>query len=213
MDGIDCRIGTPGQVGYWTTKHAFDIVVALTLAAAFLPLMICVGLLIGLTSPGPVITRQTRCGQGGRPFKIYKFRTMEANAEGVLLDDERLCTNFATAWKLPNDPRITPVGAVLRRTSIDELPQLINVLRGEMSIVGPRPVQPTELAKFGQWATTVTSVRPGITGLWQTSGRSLLSYDQRVALEVRYVQCHGFWFDIGLILRTIPVVASGRGAM
>jgi lipopolysaccharide/colanic/teichoic acid biosynthesis glycosyltransferase len=139
---------------------------------------------------------------------------MISNAERVLKEDAGLAQEFGSQWKLKNDPRVTWVGRWLRKTSIDELPQLINVLRGEMSIVGPRPVQPAELEeRFGAWADVVTRVKPGITGLWQVSGRSHLRYDRRVALDLEYVGRCSFWYDLSLLIRTVPAVLTGRGAV
>jgi exopolysaccharide biosynthesis polyprenyl glycosylphosphotransferase len=206
--------GFPRRRGYSTAKRVFDIVVALALLLASLPTLLIVAVLIKLTSPGPVLFRQVRSGQGGKPFYCLKFRTMVVNAEQVLIENAALAQEFGADWKLKHDPRITWVGRWLRKTSIDELPQFINVLRGEMSIVGPRPVQPVELEeRFGAWADVVTRVKPGITGLWQVSGRSELRYDRRVALDLEYVGRCSFWFDLSLLIRTVPAVLTGRGAV
>ncbi|HEY7031516.1 MAG TPA: sugar transferase [Thermomicrobiales bacterium] len=195
-------------------KRAFDVAVALFLLLFGLPLWAVIALGIALTSPGPVFFRQQRCGRGRRVFTCYKFRTMVVDAERRLREDATLAAAHAGQWKLHDDPRVTAVGRLLRKTSLDELPQLWNVLRGEMSLVGPRPVQPRELTDvYGALAETVTSVRPGLTGLWQVSGRSALSYDQRVALDLAYVRRRGFWYDLWLILKTVPAVLWGKGAV
>ncbi|MEA2582567.1 MAG: hypothetical protein QOF33_652 [Thermomicrobiales bacterium] len=195
-------------------KRGFDVVVAGFLLCLFLPLWVLIPLAIGMTSPGPILFRQQRCGRQGRTFTCYKFRTMVLDAERRLREDARLSATHAGQWKLHDDPRVTTVGRWLRTTSLDELPQLWNVLRGQMSLVGPRPVQPQELASvYGALAETVTSVKPGVTGLWQVSGRSLLSYEERITLDVTYVYRRGFWYDLRLILRTIPAVLGGKGAV
>jgi lipopolysaccharide/colanic/teichoic acid biosynthesis glycosyltransferase len=201
------------RAGYLTAKRTFDLVVASVALIALLPLILAVAVLIRLTSPGPAIFRQTRCGKDGRLFTCYKFRTMVQDAERILDEDGELRAEFVNAWKLERDPRVTRLGVFLRKSSIDELPQLLNVLRGEMSIVGPRPVQPDELARFGRWAPTVTRVKPGLTGLWQVSGRSEVCYEERVEIEVDYVRHCGFWYDLVLVLRTIPTVILTRGAV
>jgi lipopolysaccharide/colanic/teichoic acid biosynthesis glycosyltransferase len=190
-----------------------DVAFASALLVVTLPMSLVVALLIRATSRGPIIFSQTRIGQHGVPFTCYKFRTMVKNAEELLKDPE-LAQRFEVAWKLENDTRITPIGRWLRKTSLDELPQLLNVLRGEMSVVGPRPVQPRELdQRFGPWADIVTSVKPGLTSLWIVSGRSLLSYEDRVRLEVEYVWRRGLWFDAQLVLRTVSAVLRQRGAL
>jgi exopolysaccharide production protein ExoY len=194
-------------------KRVFDITFALVLLVTLLPLLAVVAVLVWATSPGPVIFRQVRAGQHGKPFVLCKFRTMRADAERLLAQDAQLQARFAQQWKLAADPRITPVGRWLRKTSIDELPQLLNVLRGEMSIVGPRPVQPAELAEqYGAYADAVFRARPGLTGLWQVAGRSSVSYEERIALDLEYVQRRSGWFDFVLLLRTVPAVLLMRDA-
>jgi exopolysaccharide production protein ExoY len=195
-------------------KRGFDVSVATFLLILGLPLWLLISLAIVMSSPGPVLFRQTRCGRGGLVFTCFKFRTMIVDAERRLREDASLAAAHAGQWKLTNDPRVTAIGRFLRKSSLDELPQLLNVLRGEMSLVGPRPVQPKELTEvYGAVAETVTSVRPGLTGLWQVSGRSMLSYDDRIALDLAYVRHRGFWYDLWLIVRTIPAVLWGKGAV
>jgi lipopolysaccharide/colanic/teichoic acid biosynthesis glycosyltransferase len=199
---------------YETAKRAFDIIFALVLLICALPVFVIAALLVRVTSPGPVIFRQRRCGQGGETFVCYKFRTMVDGSEQLLLQDKNRLQEFARSWKLSDDPRVTPIGRCLRKTSIDELPQLINVLRGDMSIVGPRTVQPLELVeKFGEHAACLVSVKPGLTGLWQVSGRARRTYDERIALELDYIRRRSFWFDLVLVVQTIPAVLSMKGAM
>jgi lipopolysaccharide/colanic/teichoic acid biosynthesis glycosyltransferase len=202
-----------GHAAYQIAKRVFDIVVATVLILALAPLLIAVTMLVHFTSPGPVLFKQTRIGQSRRTFTCLKFRSMITNAEIVLLADDHMRTQFLQQWKLVNDPRVTPLGRVLRKTSLDELPQLWNVVRGDMSLVGPRPVLPTELQDcYGEHAAIVTSVRPGLTGLWQVSGRSSLSYQERVRLDVEYVRRRHFWFDALIVLRTLPAVFGSKHA-
>jgi exopolysaccharide production protein ExoY len=165
-------------------------------------------------TPGPNLFRQSRVGRHGRLFTCLKFRTMIVNAERVLHHDRSLRDAFAANWKLHRDPRVTPFGRLLRKTSLDEVPQLLNILRGEMSLVGPRPVQQTELSEcYGKHAQDVVAVKPGLTGLWQVSGRSTLTYEQRVALDLEYVARRNFWFDLKIVLKTVPAILFRRGAV
>lgn len=203
-----------GRQAYAVAKLIFDLAVASVVLIVLLPLWLAIAATIVATSPGPVFFRQQRCGRGGRSFTCFKFRTMVSDAEAILHGDASLREAFAKNWKLTADPRVTRVGRWLRKTSLDEIPQLLNVLRGEMSLVGPRPVQPDELRdRYGHVGTHVLSVRPGLTGLWQVSGRSNVTYEERVALDVEYVRQRGFWFDLAIILRTIPAIIFLRGAV
>jgi exopolysaccharide production protein ExoY len=177
------------------------------------PICIMVALLIVATSPGPVIFRQRRVGRDGRLFTCLKFRTMVQDAERVLTADSKLHARFRGQWKLVGDPRVTPVGRRLRKLSVDELPQLVNVIKGDMSLVGPRPVQEQEFyEQYGIDGPRVFSVKPGITGLWQISGRSVVSYERRIALDLEYLERRGFWFDLWILLHTVPNVLLGRDA-
>jgi undecaprenyl-phosphate galactose phosphotransferase len=195
-------------------KRAFDISAASVLLILGLPLFGLIALLIATTSSGPVFFRQNRCGFRGRAFVCLKFRTMVRDAERRLREDAALAASHAGQWKIQNDPRITAVGRWLRKTSLDELPQLWNILRGEMSFVGPRPVQLAEMEEvYGPAAKEVTSVKPGLTGLWQVSGRSSLSYDERVALDLAYVDRRSLWLDLKILVKTVPAVLFGRGAV
>ena len=196
-------------------KRALDLVVAVLALVVLMPVLVAVALAVKLTSRGPLLFRQERVGRGGQTFRCFKFRTMVADAERVLLEDASLRAEYAVSWKLERDPRITRVGAFLRKTSLDELPQLINVIAGDMSIVGPRPIQVAELREhYGvAEAAAFCSVKPGLTGLWQVSGRSSLTYDERVALELAYVESQGFWMDLAIVFRTVPAIVLRRGAV
>jgi exopolysaccharide production protein ExoY len=199
---------------YGVAKRAMDLVVAGLLLVVTLPILFAAMLAIRLTSPGPVVFAQWRLGKGRVPFLCYKLRTMVDGAERLLRSDHELQEEFYEIWKLPGDPRVTAVGRFLRRTSIDELPQLINVLRGEMSMVGPRPVQLSEAHYlYGARTAVVLSHKPGLTGMWQVSGRSSTSYHERAELDLRYVASQSLWLDVILLLRTIPAVLAGRDAV
>jgi len=167
------------------------------------PVFLVIAMLIKLSSRGPVIFAQRRAGLGGRPFTMYKLRTMHAGAE----PSER-----ELGVKDPDDPRVTPVGRFLRRSSIDELPQLFNVLRGDMSLVGPRPPLPEEVERYDRWQRRRLSMRPGLTGLWQVSGRSELGFDECLRLDLLYIDNWSPWLDLKILVRTVPAVLSGRGA-
>jgi lipopolysaccharide/colanic/teichoic acid biosynthesis glycosyltransferase len=205
--------GPEARRAYSVAKRSFDLALASILLVLVLPLWIAIVLAIVTTSPGPALFRQRRCGRRGKPFTCYKFRTMAVGAEAILRTDPSLREEFVGNWKLGDDPRVTRVGRWLRKSSLDEVPQLLNILKGEMSFVGPRPVQPNELGEcYGAAAAAVFDVLPGLTGLWQVSGRSNLSYAQRVALDLEYVRRRGFWFDCQIVLRTVPAILMARGA-
>ena len=180
------------------------------------PLLGLIALLIKLDSPGPVLYTHTRIGFGGKPFKVWKFRTMIKDADRVLREYLEKHPELRAEWerdhKLRHDPRITRVGKWLRKTSLDELPQLWNVLRGEMSLVGPRPIVKEEVKKYGEKFSLYTKVKPGMTGLWQVSGRNDTSYEDRVNLDAYYVQNWSVWLDIYILARTVKVVVVGKGA-
>jgi len=179
---------------------------------ALAPVMLVVAILVKLGSSGPVFYRRRVMGLNGRQFDALKFRTMHINGDAILAANPEIMDELATKHKLKGDPRITRVGWVLRKYSLDELPQLFNVIRGEMSLVGPRMISPPELKQYGQWATNLLTVRPGITGLWQVSGRSDVTYEERVRLDMFYIRNYSIWLDFELIFKTIPVVLSGKGA-
>ena len=193
-------------------KRALDITVALTLLVLLAPLLAVIALAIRLESAGPVIFRQTRCGKGGRPFRYYKFRSMVADAEARRGELEALNEADGPIFKIKADPRITRVGRVLRRSSLDELPQLWNVLRGEMSLVGPRPPLPAETLRYAPWQVQRLRAPGGMTGLWQVSGRSELSFDDMVRLDIAYIERWSLWLDLRVLLRTLLAVLTMHGA-
>ena len=193
-------------------KRTLDIVVATAgIAVLFIPYLI-VGFIIRRDSPGPAIYRRRVIGLGGKEFDAFKLRTMRTDAEAYLRRHPELWREWKESGKLKDDPRITRVGRILRRYSLDELPQLVNVLRGEMSLVGPRMITPEELRHFGPWRYNLLTVRPGMTGLWQVSGRSDLPYEERVRLDMYYIRNYSLWLDLRILLATIKVVLRGRGA-
>ncbi|MGH2586131.1 MAG: sugar transferase [Dehalococcoidia bacterium] len=197
---------------YEAAKRTFDVLVSVIALIMTAPIWIVVSLLLW-TSPGPIIFRQTRCGKDGRPFTCYKFRTMVEDAHERRAEFLHLNQASGPVFKAWDDPRVTSIGRWLRRTSIDELPQLINVLRGEMSIVGPRPPLPEEVDEYSQWQLQRLAVKPGLTCLWQISGRSLIGFEEWVALDLAYISRRSFWYDVTIVLRTVPAVLSGVGAV
>jgi lipopolysaccharide/colanic/teichoic acid biosynthesis glycosyltransferase len=219
----DLRDNTRGQrVSDWI-KRALDVVTSVTLLLALAPLLLAVAAAVRLTSPGPILFRQLRFGQMGKPFRMLKFRTMYVDA------DQKRHYDFVTRFikesgqiqapangqlfKLTNDPRVTPIGRILRKTSLDELPQLWNVVIGEMSLVGPRPPLPYELEHYAPWhRRRVLEAKPGITGLWQVTGRSRTTFDEMVRLDLRYARTRSLWTDLRILLRTPGAVVSGKGA-
>ena len=186
------------------------------------PVMLCVAAFVKLTSPGPVFFRQQRVGAAGQTFTMFKFRTMQVNCdqrihqqyvEGFIQSAPAVTSGKEAIFKLVNDPRLTPVGDFLRRSSIDELPQLFNVLRGEMSLVGPRPPLPYEVARYKRWhRRRVLEAKPGMTGLWQVTGRSRTTFDDMVRLDLRYAAKCSVWTDVKILLATPKAVLSGKGA-
>jgi exopolysaccharide production protein ExoY len=196
-------------------KRRFDITAACIGLVLLIPLFLLIALAVKLADRGPIFYRHRRIGRNGVPFSCLKFRTMVPNAEAVL--QSHLATNRLAAgeWKasrkLKDDPRITPLGLVLRKTSLDELPQLFNILTGDMSVVGPRPIVSAEVVKYGDAIDHYLRARPGLTGLWQISGRNDVDYGRRVALDRRYVEEWSFGRDLLIILKTSVVVLSSRG--
>jgi exopolysaccharide biosynthesis polyprenyl glycosylphosphotransferase len=192
-------------------KRVTDIVVAAALLIPLLPVMLAVALIIRLTSSGPAIFRQERCGLNGRRFTFYKFRSMCENAEAMRASLEHL-SERRLAFKLPNDPRLTPVGRWLRRFSIDELPQLWNVLKGDMSLVGPRPPLATEVEQYVPWQRRRLRMRPGLTCLWAVSGRDAVDFETWMRLDMEYIDNWSLALDWKILLLTVPQVLSGKGA-
>jgi exopolysaccharide biosynthesis polyprenyl glycosylphosphotransferase len=193
-------------------KRLFDIVSSAVALWMLLPLLGAVAALIKLTSRGPVFFKQQRVGLHGKPFHMLKFRSMVVNAEELKAKLEKQNEQTGPVFKMKNDPRITRIGRFIRKYSIDELPQLINVLRGDMSVVGPRPPVPQEVMKYEAWQRRRLSVRPGLTCIWQVSGRNQISFEQWMYLDMQYIDHWSLSGDINLILQTIPVVLTGRGA-
>ena len=195
-------------------KRMFDIVFALSVLTIFSPMYLILMILVALNSQGPIFYIQKRIGKNHQPFNCIKFRTMVNNADKVLetimQDSDQVRQEFQESFKLKHDPRITKVGRFLRLTSLDELPQFWNVLKGEMSVVGPRPLVPEELSKYGRKINTVLQIKPGITGLWQVSGRNDIPYPKRVQIDVYYAKSHSWLLDLWIIYKTIGVVLFPR---
>lgn len=197
-------------------KRMTDIVVSLSAGLFLLPVLIPIAIVTRLSDGGPILFSQNRVGRDGKEFKLYKFRSMVPDAaerlDYLLKTDAAARAEWKATQKLENDPRITPFGNFLRKSSLDELPQILNILQGRMSVVGPRPITKSETEKYGEYFGHYCSVRPGLTGLWQVSGRSDTSYETRVALDVEYVKAHSFFLDIKILLMTIPAVLRRAGA-
>ncbi len=204
------------QKGALQVKRIFDLVLASLLILVLSPVLLLIALAVKLTSPGPILYTQYRLGKNGKCFRVLKFRSMYTNAteklEQLLKHDPEACQEYETFKKLRNDPRVTPLGRILRRYSLDELPQLFNVLRGELSLVGPRAYMPEEINDMEGLERQILRVLPGITGLWQVSGRNQLTFKTRLLMDVYYVKNWSIWLDIYLLARTVPVVLTGRGA-
>ncbi len=204
-------------------KRAFDLLVAFAMLVVVSPVMLVIALVIKKSSPGPVLFAQERLGKDGRPFKFYKFRSMEHNSDDAIHrqfvamfigGDDDGCTDTNAGdqvFKMKIDPRVTRIGSLLRRTSLDELPQLFNILKGEMSLVGPRPPIAYEIENYMPWHMERLKAVPGLTGLWQVSGRSRVSFEEMVRLDIRYINTWSPWQDFKILLKTIPVVFQGTG--
>lgn len=193
-------------------KAAMDYTLTLLSLFFLTPVLWMIAILIKLDSPGPIFYRRRVVGVGGREFDAFKFRTMRVDGDQILAQRPDLQAELAQNHKLKDDPRITRVGQVLRRLSLDEVPQLLNILLGQMSFVGPRMISPPELANYGHWEMNLLTVRPGLTGLWQVSGRSDLSYEERVRLDMSYIRNYSIWLDFYILWRTPFAVLKGRGA-
>jgi lipopolysaccharide/colanic/teichoic acid biosynthesis glycosyltransferase len=193
-------------------KFILDYSIAIALLPFILPVLAVLALLVRLDSAGPVIYRRRVMGVNGTQFDALKFRTMHVNGDEILAAYPQLQEELAREHKLKWDPRVTRMGGILRKLSLDELPQIFNVLRGQMSLVGPRMIVADEMKKYDQWAMNLLTVAPGITGLWQVSGRSDLSYEQRVRLDMQYIRNWTIWQDLQILLQTIPAVIRRRGA-
>jgi lipopolysaccharide/colanic/teichoic acid biosynthesis glycosyltransferase len=201
-------------MGSRVLKRSGDVIFASVVLVLGSPVLVALALVVKLSSRGPIFYVQRRVGRGYSDFGCIKFRTMRKDADRMLphllQQSPELEAEFRNDFKLKDDPRITPIGKFLRRSSLDELPQFLNVLRGEMSVVGPRPIVHDELERYGQQMDEVLAVRPGLTGLWQVSGRNNLSYETRVALDVRYSRRRSLALDLGILVRTIGVILFPR---
>ena len=203
---------------YEKVKRAIDILFSAVAIILLFPIWLLIALAIKINSRGPVIHKAKRLGKGSTFFIKYKFRTMVPNGEKVLQEllqrDQKLREEYAKNYKIRNDPRITRVGKFLRKTSMDELPQLFNILKGEMSLIGPRDIILPELEQhYGHCKEKFLSVKPGLTGLWQVSGRSKLPYEKRVELDMYYIDHRSPWLDLKILVKTIPAVLKGEGAV
>uniref|UniRef100_A0A7C4Y5S0 Sugar transferase n=1 Tax=candidate division WOR-3 bacterium TaxID=2052148 RepID=A0A7C4Y5S0_UNCW3 len=192
-------------------KYALDKILAIIFIILFSPLFVVIPVLIKLTSKGPIIFKQVRVGLNGKKFVLYKFRTMYENAEEMKKSLEKF-NEMEIAFKIRNDPRVTKIGRYLRKYSFDEIPQFINVLKGDMSIVGPRPPVPEEIEKYELWHRRRLSMKPGLTCLWQISGRNEINFKQWMELDLKYIDNWSLWLDVYILLKTIPEVLRGRGA-
>ena len=207
---------TFNEITYSFLKRTVDITASATALLLLSPVFLVTSLAIKNDSKGPAMFTQKRIGKDGKLFEIYKFRTMVPDADKKLFEllekDEEAAKEYKLNKKLKNDPRITKLGAFLRKTSIDELPQLINVLKGDMSLVGPRPYLPREMEDMGQYYDTIVECKPGITGLWQVSGRSNTTFEQRLEFDMEYNENKGFLYDMELLTKTVGVVINKDGA-
>jgi exopolysaccharide biosynthesis polyprenyl glycosylphosphotransferase len=196
----------------YAVKRTFDLVLSLIGLVLLSPLLLAIAIAVKLSSRGPVIYRSVRPGIGGRPFQCFKFRTMRVHSDQIQDDLESLNEQSGALFKIRRDPRLTSVGRLLRRFSLDELPQLANVVRGEMSLVGPRPLPMRDFERLEEWHKKRYLVLPGITGLWQVSGRSELDFDDLVRLDFLYLERWSIFLDLSILLKTIPAVLTRRGA-
>ena len=201
------------NVGYFIIKRIIDVIGALCGILLLSPVMIVVAIWIKLDSKGPVFFGHKRLGMKGEFIKVYKFRTMLPNAEELLKKlTPKQKIEFEKSFKLENDPRITKLGQFLRKSSLDELPQLLNILKGNMSIVGPRPIVEREIDNYGIYGDKLLSVKPGLTGNWQASGRSDTTYEERVQLDMNYIDYRSVWVDLKIIFKTFGAVVRKQGA-
>ena len=200
-------------LGYFIMKRIIDVVGALCGIILLSPVIIVISIMNKLDSKGPIFFSHIRLGMDGKLIKVYKFRTMLPNAEELLKQlTLKQKMEFEKSFKLENDPRVTKFGQFLRKSSLDELPQLLNILKGDMSIVGPRPIIEREIEKYGIYGYKLLSAKPGLTGNWQASGRSDTTYDERVQLDMDYIDCRSIWMDLMIIFKTVGVVIRKQGA-
>ena len=212
IDSAPVRRASPNDP--WV--RALDIAVAATALLFALPFLVLLAAALQIDSPGPLFFRHRRIGLGGRTFGCLKFRSMHVNAAEMLRDhlatDAAARAEWQAEFKLRNDPRVTRLGRIIRKLSLDELPQLLNVIAGDMSLVGPRPIITDEIERYGEFFSDYCSVRPGLTGIWQISGRNDISYTQRVALDCYYARNKSVWMDLGVLFGTVPAVLRARGS-
>ncbi|MEL4107008.1 sugar transferase [Oscillospiraceae bacterium WX1] len=204
--------GPPGKERYAAVKRVLDVILSLMILIIGSPIILLTAIAVRLESKGPVLYAQTRVGKHGKPFTIYKFRSMVCDAEERQKELLHLNEQDGPVFKITHDPRITRVGRLIRKLSIDELPQLFNVLRGDMSLVGPRPPLIREVSQYTPYQMQRLSVTPGLTCYWQISGRSRLSFDEWVQLDLKYIEEAGFVTDFKILILTVPAVLFGRGA-
>jgi Undecaprenyl-phosphate galactose phosphotransferase WbaP len=218
FDGVLGFVTSHKLTMFWNLgiKRFMDITIVILGGIIILPLLLIIALLVKLSSPGPVLYKHTRLGINGKYFTAYKFRSMVLDAdkklEELLASDPASREQWEKNHKLRSDPRITIIGKFLRRTSFDEFPQLLNILKGEMSLVGPRPIVDAEVKKYGEDYARIFSVKPGLTGLWQVSGRSDTDYNERVSFDTYYLQSWSIWLDVWVLFKTFSVVIKGKGA-
>lgn len=207
-----CCASTDRKLLYEVTKRCMDVIVSLVLLVLLLPLMLLVALAIRLDSPGAALLKQKRIGRGRVPFDCYKFRSMCVDAETKRKALAHRNEMTGPVFKIRSDPRVTRVGRVLRKYSLDELPQLINVLKGEMSLVGPRPPLPEEVERYEPRHMKRLEVKPGLTCIWQVSGRNEIGFERWVELDIEYIEHRSLWLDLVILARTVPAVITARGA-
>ncbi len=215
LDGDSLLTRSSGWVEGWPlfVKRVLDLIISAIAIAAVSPILLLVAILIKITSPGPILFIQKRVGLHKRPFNLYKFRTMVVGAETRMRDIEHLNEVSGPVFKIRNDPRVTPAGRLLRKTSLDELPQFFNVLKSDMSLVGPRPLPVRDYEGFSEdWQRRRFSVKPGITCLWQVRGRSSIPFDQWMELDLQYIEKWSLWLDFRILAQTIPAILKGSGA-
>lgn len=200
------------EVPYEAAKRALDVAGSLAALVVGFPVFVGIAALVKLTSRGPILFKQARVGRGGRVFPCYKFRSMYVDAEARIEQLRHLNEMSGPVFKIKNDPRITPVGRFIRKYSLDEIPQFLNVLLGDMSLVGPRPPIPSEVDAYTKHQLGRLAVKPGLTCLWQIGGRSEVDFDRWVELDLTYIQTMSFWQDLKILVKTVPAVITGRGA-
>jgi lipopolysaccharide/colanic/teichoic acid biosynthesis glycosyltransferase len=210
VDDVDTLSQPEAKRRYLAAKRVFDVLFCLLILVPVAVIALICAVAVRLESPGPIVYSQFRIGKDGRPFRMYKFRTMVENAEELKASLAHLNVLPPPDFKIPDDPRVTRVGKVLRKTSLDELPQFVNVLKGDMSIVGPRPAE-DGMDTYRLWYGERLEVPPGITGIWQLEGRAAISFDERLRYDLEYIRTMSLWVDIKLIVRTIAVVFKGTG--